>query len=343
MIKILRFIFIFFIISCTEIKVSLEDQFINSIEKVSPTVVSVSTESSAKENEFRFGSGLIISNDGYIITNSHVIESGELGKIYVTLYGGKKHSCQIIGIDKLTDIALLKINEINLNFTELNPSIEVNRGQFVAALGNPHNLFSISKEPTATIGIISGKNVNFGLRKSGHVYQNMIQTDATINRGNSGGPLINSSGEVIGINTFIVSEKNSSLGFGFSIPINRVVDVVEDLKEKGVVDRDWFTGISIREINKKYKDFLKINVNDGVIVTDVEKKSPGSDAGILLKDIIYKVNDKIVNSALDIQQALDEGYFKTNDEVDLVIVRGENFIDTKLKLIDPYNKKGYKK
>ena len=343
MIKIIRLIFIFFIFSCMETTVSLENQLINSIEKVSPTVVSVSIESTTKDSEIRFGSGLIISNDGYILTNSHVIESGELGKIYVTLYGGEKHLCQIIGIDKLTDIALLKINEINLNFTKLNPLIEVRRGQFVAALGNPHNLFSISKEPTATIGIISGKNVNFGLRKSGHVYQNMIQTDATINRGNSGGPLINSNGEVVGINTFIVSEKNSSLGFGFSIPINRVVDVVEDLKEKGVVDRDWFTGISITEINKKYKDFLNIKVNDGVIVTDVEKKSPGADAGILLKDIIFKVNGKIVNSALDIQQALDEGYFKTNDEVDLVIVRGENFIETKLKLIDPYNKKGYKK
>ena len=343
MIKIIRLIFIFFIFSCMETTVSLENQLINSIEKVSPTVVSVSIESTTKDSEIRFGSGLIISNDGYILTNSHVIESGELGKIYVTLYGGEKHLCQIIGIDKLTDIALLKINEINLSFTKLNPLIEVQRGQFVAALGNPHNLFSISKEPTATIGIISGKNVNFGLRKSGHVYQNMIQTDATINRGNSGGPLINSAGEIVGINTFIVSEKNSSLGFGFSIPINRVVDVVEDLKEKGVVDRDWFTGISITEINKKYKDFLNIKVNNGVIVTDVEKKSPGADAGILLKDIIFKVNGKIVNSALDIQQALDEGYFKTNDEVDLVIVRGENFIDTKLKLIDPYNKKGYKK
>ena len=343
MIKIIRLIFIFFVFSCMETTVSLENQLINSIEKVSPTVVSVSIESTTKDSEIRFGSGLIISNDGYILTNSHVIESGELGEIYVTLYGGEKHLCQIIGIDKLTDIALLKINEINLNFTKLNPLIEVRRGQFVAALGNPHNLFSISKEPTATIGIISGKNVNFGLRKSGHVYQNMIQTDATINRGNSGGPLINSNGEVVGINTFIVSEKNSSLGFGFSIPINRVVDVVEDLKEKGVVDRDWFTGISITEINKKYKDFLNIKVNNGVIVTDVEKKSPGADAGILLKDIIFKVNGKIVNSALDIQQALDEGYFKTNDEVDLVIVRGENFIDTKLKLIDPYNKKGYKK
>ncbi len=341
--KILRLTFIFLIISCMETKISFENKLINSIKTVSPTVVSVSTESTINNNKISFGSGLIISNDGYIITNSHVIESGEVNKIYVTLYGGKKYLCQIVGIDKLTDIALLKINEINLSFTNLNPSIEVQRGQFVAALGNPHNLFSISKEPTATIGIISGKNVNFGLRKSGHVYQNMIQTDATINRGNSGGPLINSSGEVIGINTFIVSEKNSSSGFGFSIPINRVIDVVEDLKEKGVVDRDWFTGVSIREINKKYKDFFNIKVNDGVIVTDVEKKSPGSDAGILLKDIIYKVNDKIVNSALDIQQALDEGYFKTNDEVDLIIVRGENFIDTKLKLIDPYNKKDYKK
>ena len=343
MIKIIRLIFIFFIFSCMETTVSLENQLINSIEKVSPTVVSVSIESTTKDSEIRFGSGLIISNDGYILTNSHVIESGELGKIYVTLYGGEKHLCQIIGIDKLTDIALLKINEINLSFTKLNALIEVQRGQFVAALGNPHNLFSISKEPTATIGIISGKNVNFGLRKSGHVYQNMIQTDATINRGNSGGPLINSAGEVVGINTFIVSEKNSSLGFGFSIPINRVVDVVEDLKEKGVVDRDWFTGISITELNKKYKDFFNIKVNEGVIVTDVEKKSPGANAGILLKDIIFKVNGKIVNSALDIQKALDEGYFKTNDEVDLVIVRGENFIDTKLKLIDPYNKKGDKK
>jgi len=182
MIKIIRLIFIFFIFSCMETTVSLENQLINSIEKVSPTVVSVSIESTTKDSEIRFGSGLIISNDGYILTNSHVIESGELGKIYVTLYGGEKHLCQIIGIDKLTDIALLKINEINLNFTKLNPLIEVQRGQFVAALGNPHNLFSISKEPTATIGIISGKNVNFGLRKSGHVYQNMIQTDATINR-----------------------------------------------------------------------------------------------------------------------------------------------------------------
>ena len=186
MIKIIRLIFIFFIFSCMETTVPLENQLINSIEKVSPTVVSVSIESTTKDSEIRFGSGLIISNDGYILTNSHVIESGELGKIYVTLYGGEKHLCQIIGIDKLTDIALLKINEINLSFTKLNPLIEVQRGQFVAALGNPHNLFSISKEPTATIGIISGKNVNFGLRKSGHVYQNMIQTDATINRGNSG-------------------------------------------------------------------------------------------------------------------------------------------------------------
>ena len=134
----------------------------------------------------------------------------------------------------------------------LDNSNELVRGQRVIALGNPHNLFTVSKEPTATVGIISGKNVNFGLRKSGHVYQNMIQTDASINRGNSGGPLVNLSGEVVGINTFIVSttESHSSGGIGFSIPISRVENIIKDLKEKGVVKRTWFTGIKVEKLTQ---------------------------------------------------------------------------------------------
>ena len=169
------------------------------------------------------------------------------------------------------------------------------------------------------------------------MYQNMIQTDATINRGNSGGPLINLSGDVIGINTFVVADSNNSSSIGFSIPVDRVIDVMNDLKNKGMVNRSWFTGITIREIDQKYKDYFNISFDDGVIVTDVERKSPGSEAGVLLKDIIYKVNNKIVNSALDIEEALDEGYFKTNDEVDLLLIRNNNPIKLKLKLIDPYN------
>ena len=112
---------------------------------------------------------------------------------------------------------------------------------------------------------------------------------------------------------------------------------MNDLKNKGMVDRTWFTGITIREIDEKFKNYFNIKVDDGVIVTDVERKSPGSEAGVLLKDIIYKVNNKIINSALDIEEALDEGYFKTNDEVDLLIIRNNNSIKLRLKLIDPYN------
>jgi len=334
--RILIFISFIFIFSCQD-RNSFEDLLISAINKVSPSVVSISIESLTSKDQIGFGAGIIVADDGYIITNSHVIDSGEINHIYITLSGGDKFPAQIIGIDMLTDIALLKINKTGLEYVALSNSNEVVRGQSVIALGNPHNLFSISNEPTATTGIISGKNVNFGLRKSGHVYQNMIQTDATINRGNSGGPLINLSGDVIGINTFVVADSNNSSSIGFSIPVDRVIDIMNDLKDKGMVNRSWFTGITIREIDQKYKDYFNISVDNGVIVTDVERKSPGSEAGVLLKDIIYKVNNKIVNSALDIEKALDEGYFKTNDEVDLLLIRNNNPIKLKLKLIDPYN------
>ena len=297
--KIIKIILLISLFSCVDKKLSDQDLIINSIKEVSPSVVSISIEAIDSKEQFGFGSGLIISDDGYIITNSHVVEIGNLFDVFVIISGGEKYLAQIIGIDKLTDIALLKIDKTDLKFARLDNSNKLVRGQGVIALGNPHNLFSVSKEPTATVGIISGKNVNFGLRKSGHVYQNMIQTDASINRGNSGGPLVNFSGEVIGINTFIITESKGSGGIGFSIPISRVKDIIKDLKEKGAVDRTWFTGISVREIDQKYKDFFNINVESGVIVIDVEKQSPAENSGILLKDIIYKVNDRIVNSTMD--------------------------------------------
>ena len=336
--KIIKIILLISLFSCVDKKLSNQDLIINSIKEVSPSVVSISIEAIDSKEQFGFGSGLIISDDGYIITNSHVVEIGNLFDVFVIISGGEKYLAQIIGIDKLTDIALLKIDKTELQFARLDNTNKLVRGQGVIALGNPHNLFSVSKEPTATVGIISGKNVNFGLRKSGHVYQNMIQTDASINRGNSGGPLVNLSGEVVGINTFIITESKGSGGIGFSIPISRVKDIIKDLKEKGAVDRTWFTGISVREIDQKYKDFFNINVESGVIVIDVEKQSPAENSGILLKDIIYKVNDRIVNSTMDIEEALDEGYFKTDDEVKLLIIRKNNFIKVNLKLINPYNK-----
>ena len=231
--KIIKAILLISLFSCSDKKLSDQNLIINSIKEVSPSVVSISIEAIDSKKEFGFGSGLIVSDDGYIITNSHVVEFGNLYEVFVIIAGGEKYLAQIIGIDKLTDIALLKIDKTNLHFARLDNSNELVRGQRVIALGNPHNLFTGSGEPTATVGIISGKNINFGF-KLGHVYQNMIQTDASINRGNSGGPLVNLSGEVIGINTFIVSttESHSSGGIGFSIPISRVKNIIKETKDQ---------------------------------------------------------------------------------------------------------------
>jgi serine protease Do len=210
-------------------------------------------------------------------------------------------------------------------------------GEWAVAFGNPFGLFDVNQQPTATVGIVSGKDLDFGVQ-SGKVFQDMIQTDAAINPGNSGGPLINLSGKVIGINTFIITESKGSGGIGFSIPINRFKENLEDLKQFGKIDRNWIHGITVRELNDRYKKYLKLDVNSGVIVSDVEKKSAAAVAGILIRDIIYKVNGKSVNSAEEIEEILDEGYFKTGDEVEIIIIRNNNSTKVKLKLIDPHEK-----
>tara|TARA_B100001540_G_C15790779_1_gene635343 strand:+ start:763 stop:1836 length:1074 start_codon:yes stop_codon:yes gene_type:complete len=332
--KYLYFILIILCFSCTNQSGDYRNNLITkAISQVSPSVVGIIVKSKDNTPD-EFGSGLAINNDGYIITNAHVVEFSN--NIIVTTMGGEKFSAEIIGMDKLTDIALLKIQSDNIQFADLGDSDNLIHGEWVVALGNPYNLFSVSKEPSATIGIISGKNVNFGLKESGHVYQNMIQTDASINPGNSGGPLINVSGKVIGINTFIITESKGTGGIGFSIPINRVKDIVSDLIQFGKVGRNWITGITVRELNSRYKKYLKLDVDSGVIVSDVEKKSAAESAGILLRDIIYKVNGKSVNSAKEIEEILDEGYFKTGDEVDIIIIRNNSPIKVLLKLIDPH-------
>ena len=172
------------------------------------------------------GSGVVISQDGYVITNYHVVENAL--KIIATLPGGKQYSAEIIGLDRLTDLALLKLEGENFKYVKIGNSDEVIIGEWVIALGNPFGFFGASQQPIATLGVLSGKNLNFG-KQGNHVFQNMIQTDAAINPGNSGGPLVNAEGEVIGINTFVYSVNRSqqgSSGFGFAIPINRALNIV---------------------------------------------------------------------------------------------------------------------
>lgn len=322
-----------------------------SIEKIKPSVVGINVKQIKKRkniwNPFfdsylntykvdNLGSGVIVTQDGYVVTNAHVIENASV--ITVTLTGGKRYDGYIVGIDHLTDLALVKINDNNLTYADLGDSDDLIVGESAFALGNPLGLFDVSNQPIATAGIISGTDIDFGLKDQGHVYQDMIQTDAAINSGNSGGPLVNMLGEVIGINTFIMTGSDyasGSIGIGFSIPINRVKDVIEDIKKYGKVKRNYTTGIHVQPIDKFIMKYLRLNSDNGVLVRDVEKYSPGYNTGLLVGDIILEVQDKGVQSAEDIIRIIDEGFHKVGDIIKLKVLQNNEIIETNLELGDP--------
>ena len=285
------------------------------------------------------GSGVLVSPDGYIITNTHVVDNAT--EIVVTLRGGKSYEAQLVGMDNLTDIALVKVDDSDLPFANLGNSDELIVGEWAIALGNPLGLFDVNHQPTATAGIISGVKMDFGLKESGHVYQNMIQTDAAINPGNSGGPLVNALGEVIGINTFIMTGSNyssGSIGIGFAIPINRVKEVAEDLKKFGKVERSYTTGVHVQAIDPVMQRYLRLPTSEGVIITDVEKHSSGERAGLQIGDVILAVDNRKINSPKDIIRVIDEGLHKVGDNVTLTILRESNSIDIQLTLEEPKSK-----
>jgi len=288
-----------------------------------------------KDKEIKtLGSGLIYSNNGYVITNTHVVKNAD--KIFVTLAGGKKFEAELIGSDDLTDIALLKVDANQLlpvsNFGDSN---DLNIGEWVIALGNPLGLFDLSYQPTATIGIISGLNIDFGIKENSYVYKDMIQTDASINEGNSGGPLINIFGEVIGINTFIMTVSNikqGSIGIAFSIPINRVKDIIHELILYGEVKRSYNTGFKIKPMNLNVKKYLNVPFDQGAVIVDVEKKSAAMNAGLKVGDIIFKVDDIVVNSNQDFININNENLRKSGDIVILEVWRSGDFYTIELEL-----------
>ncbi len=285
------------------------------------------------------GSGVLVSPDGYIITNTHVVDNAT--EIVVTLRGGKSYEAQLVGMDNLTDIALVKVDDSDLPFADLGNSDELIVGEWAIALGNPLGLFDVNHQPTATAGIISGVKMDFGLKEAGHVYQDMIQTDAAINPGNSGGPLVNALGEVIGINTFIMTGSNyssGSIGIGFAIPINRVKEVAEDLKKFGKVERSYTTGVHVQAIDPVMQRYLRLPTSEGVIITDVEKRSSGERAGLQIGDVILAVDNRKINSPKDIIRVIDEGLHKVGDNVTLTILRESNSIDIQLTLEEPKSK-----
>ncbi len=267
------------------------------------------------------GSGFIVSNDGYIITNDHVVEAAT--EIRVTLPGGESYLAEKVHSDRLTDIALLKIDGENLPTVNLGNSDDIYLGEWVIAMGNPFGLSDMNNKPIVTVGVISATEQNFGMDGNNRIYEDMIQTDASINHGNSGGPLINGSGEVIGMNTFIFTggTGEGNIGLGFAIPINKIMEIVNELQTKGEIERANYTGLSIANITRYLARRLNLRTTNGAIVSGVDKNSPAERAGLQVADVIIQIFDRQIRSAPDATRAFKERGLRPGDTVPMTIIR----------------------
>jgi serine protease Do len=282
-----------------------------------------------KQEVKSLGSGFLISADGYVISNAHVI--GNAAKVVVTMTDGTKHDAQIIGTDDLTDVALLKISGNNFPFIKLGNSDEVIVGEWAIALGNPFGLFDINDKPTVTVGVISSIGLNFP-NLDGRSYRGMIQTDAAINSGNSGGALVNANAEVIGVNTFIYTGGGQgSIGIGFAIPVNRVKKVVDELKQFGKIDRSFKTGIAVQSLTRQLAKYFGIDPSQGgVVITDIEKRSAGEKAGLRVGDIILEANGQKVMTEQELINVVRE--LRAGNVLRLKLWREKQSISADVKL-----------
>lgn len=318
-------------------KTSNSFNFVSLVRKVKPAVVKVVSEAiRERRSMFRddifdrffntprrrekvsgMGSGFFISADGYIITNNHVVKDAI--KVIIHTIDGKEHIAKIIGTDSKTDLALLKIKGKDHPYIELGNSDKVEVGEWVLAIGNP-----FSQDLTVTSGIISAK----GRRIGAAYYENYLQTDAAINRGNSGGPLINLEGKVIGINSVIIAPTGGSVGIGFAIPSDMAKKVIGDIKTKGRVIRGWF-GISIRELNKEEAKQFDYPVS-GLLIGQVENNSPAEKAGLKRNDFIIKLNGKRIRSGDDLKLKIANA--TPGEIIPVTIYRGDKKLNIKVKI-----------
>jgi serine protease Do len=275
------------------------------------------------------GSGFLISADGYILTNDHV--AGNASEITVTMTNGKHYNAKIIGSDPVSDICLLKIDDSKLPYIPLGNSDDIIVGEWVIALGNPFGLFELNEKPTVTVGVISASGMNLEPLNDRY-YLSMLQTDAAINGGNSGGPLVNSLGEVIGMNTLIFTSGTSqgSIGLGFAIPINKVKRIVTELKEKGRIDRSFNIGMRIQSVDEGIAEYYDLDVIKGVIVTKVLRGSPADKAGIEPGDIITQVENYKIDNENTLIGVFQE--FRKGQTIDIKLLREKSSVTTKMKL-----------
>lgn len=326
---------------------NLNDAFVEISKSVTPTVayIEVTTAKTEKEpsdfdgRQFPFdfmpdapdngpgkgsGSGIIISNDGYILTNNHVVKGASENGIKVTLTDKREFTAKLIGVDPNTDVAVIKVEANDLSVATVGNSDNVQVGQWVIAIGNPLGLNS-----TVTAGIVSAMGRNINLGSDNYAINNFIQTDAAINPGNSGGALVDINGSVIGINTAIKTTNGYYQGYGFAIPINLAKNVATELMKSGKVSRGYI-GVTIKDVDTKEAKGLGMEKAMGVLVQDVLAGGAGENAGLKSGDVILSVDGKDVNAANELQTII--GSHQPGDEVALKVFRDGKTVEKTVTL-----------
>lgn len=324
--------------------------FVDIAEHATPTVVHITTtvetaqaqQGQTLEDPFGFfderffrqmpqgprqatGSGVIITQDGYIATNNHVIDNAS--KITVVLDDKRQYDAELVGADPETDLALLKIKEKDLPFLRFGNSDQIKVGEWVIAVGNPFNLNS-----TVTAGIVSakGRNINLLRRNSEYAIENFIQTDAAVNPGNSGGALVNTKGELIGINTAIASQTGSYSGYSFAVPVNIAKKILDDILKYGEVKRA-ILGVQIRDITSELADEKGISELKGVYVPGVIEDGAADKAGLKEGDVILAIEDNEVNKASELQELISQ--YHPGDVVSIKLNRDGKELTKKATLL----------
>jgi len=280
-----------------------------------------------QQEQMATGSGVIISSDGYIVTNNHVVDKAN--EVEITLNDKRTFKAKVIGADASTDIALIKIEADSLQPITFGNSDNLKIGEWVLAVGNPFNLTS-----TVTAGIVSAKARNINILNSDMKIESFIQTDAAVNPGNSGGALVNTKGELIGINTAIASQTGSYAGYSFAIPTSIVSKIVADLKEFGVVQRA-ILGVQISDIDDQLAKEKKLKTLAGAYVGSVSENSAAKKAGIEEGDVIIAINNIATKSVAQLQEQI--GRYRPGDKIEVSLMRTNT---TKKLIVELQNRSG---
>lgn len=311
-------------------------EFTDAAKISRPAVVHIKSPGKGNNNElFDFGSmstgsGVIISSDGYIITNNHVVDGAK--EVQVTLNDKRTYTARVIGKDPSTDLAVIKIKELNnkkLPVLKYGNSDVVEVGQWVLAVGNPFNLTS-----TVTAGIVSAKGRNIDILEGTFSVESFIQTDAAVNPGNSGGALIDTDGNLVGINTAIITRSGRYEGYSFAIPVNLARKVANDIIEFGAVQRG-FMGVTIKDITNQMAEEFKLNTLEGVFLDRVNLGGAAEAAGLKKGDIILKVNGVAVKTSPELQEQV--AMFRPGQKVKVVYLRDSKEFEVEIKLKNASN------